>query len=264
MLNPVFSTNHMRLMTPMFYRIAHSLRDLIDNEVENRPKEVDLLDWMARTALEVVGQGGLGYSFDALDQNTPNEFRIAIKSLVPNFFALAPFRTTIHHLASLGPAKFRRRVVDFLPIPPLRRLKAITEVLESQSKGIIQAKKVALVQGEDAVVRQVGEGKDVMMRENVSARAEDRLPEEEILGQMRQSFSGLVVAGTDTTSNALSQILYLLAHHQDVQERTRQELVATIDGRDIPYDQLVDLPYLDAICRETLRLYPPVTNITRT
>ena len=29
---------------------------------------------------------------------------------------------------------------------------------------------------------------------------------------------------------------------------------ASSDGEEIPYDTLVSLPYLDAICRETLRL----------
>ena len=37
---------------------------------------------MARTALELIGQGGLGYSFDPLVENTTNEFGDAIKALV--------------------------------------------------------------------------------------------------------------------------------------------------------------------------------------
>ena len=72
----------------------------------------------------------------------------------------------------------------------------------------------------------------------------------------------LVMAATDTTSSALARILHLLAQHQDVQEKLRAELQeASPDGQDIPYDQLVDLPYLDAICRETLRVY--VTSVVK-
>lgn len=61
----------------------------------------------------------------------------------------------------------------------------------------------------------------------------------------------------DTTSNALSRILHLLATHPDVQDKLRQEVTASFrrnDGDDIPYDELVSLPFLDAVCRETLRL----------
>ena len=62
-------------------------------------------------------------------------------------------------------------------------------------------------------------------------------------------------AATDTTSNSLARILHILAGRQDAQDKLRGELMdASPDGEEIPYDTLVSLPYLDAICRETLRL----------
>ena len=38
-----------------------------------------MLQWMSRTALELIGQGGLGYSFDPLVAHAKNEFGEAIK-----------------------------------------------------------------------------------------------------------------------------------------------------------------------------------------
>ncbi|KAJ3478352.1 hypothetical protein NLI96_g9812 [Meripilus lineatus] len=187
-LNPVFSINHMRFMTPIFYRITHNLKDAISQEIKEGPKELDLLDWMTRTALELVGQGGLGYSFDPLVRDVPNTFRGAIKSLIPALLSVSMFRTTLPYLTSIFSPNFRRRAVDVLPFPSLKRLKTVVDILESQSKEILTAKRVALAHGEDAVVRQVGEGKDIMsilLRENLAARTEDQLPEEELLGQMR-------------------------------------------------------------------------------
>lgn len=58
----------------------------------------------------------------------------------------------------------------------------------------------------------------------------------------------------DTTSNALARILHLLAERPDVQDKLRAELLEANGTDDIPYDQLTSLPYLDAVCRETLRL----------
>ena len=58
----------------------------------------------------------------------------------------------------------------------------------------------------------------------------------------------------DTTSNALARALQLLAQNPDVQEKLRKEIVEARNGQDLPYDNLVDLPFLDAVCRETLRL----------
>ena len=70
----------------------------------------------------------------------------------------------------------------------------------------------------------------------------------------------------DTTSNALSRILHQLSLHPDVQNKLRAEIVeATAGGTtDLDYDTLMGLPYLDAVCRETMRYYPPVSVLNRT
>lgn len=47
----------------------------------------------------------------------------------------------------------------------------------------------------------------------------------------------------------------LLAKNPDVQERLRQELCEKAESRDLSYNELNALPLLDAVCRETLRLY---------
>ena len=67
--------------------------------------------------------------------------------------------------------------------------------------------------------------------------------------------STLTFAAMDTTSNALARIIHLLSTHQDVQSKLRQEIMdAKSRHGNLEYDELVALPYLDAICRETLRL----------
>ena len=54
----------------------------------------------------------------------------------------------------------------------------------------------------------------------------------------------------DTTSNALARIIHLLSTHQDVQGKLRQEIVGARSRHgDLEYDELVALPYLDAVCR---------------
>jgi cytochrome P450 len=67
----------------------------------------------------------------------------------------------------------------------------------------------------------------------------------------------LIFAAMDTTSNALSRILHLLATYPEVQDKLRHEITDALrnnGGQDFSYDELVSLPFLDAICRETLRL----------
>lgn len=71
-------------------------------------------------------------------------------------------------------------------------------------------------------------------------------------------YSTLVLAATDTTSNALARIFHQLCLHPEVQEKLREEIMqARDDGtgklRDFDYDEVMELPYLDAVCRETMR-----------
>ena len=66
--------------------------------------------------------------------------------------------------------------------------------------------------------------------------------------------STFILAGMDTTSNAISRLLHLLALHPDVQAKLRDELLDAGVHEAVTYDQLMELPYLDAVCRETLRL----------
>ena len=80
--------------------------------------------------------------------------------------------------------------------------------------------------------------------------------------------STIIFAAQDTTSSALSRTLHTLAIHQDAQSRLRAEIRAArtmkVDSEPWSYDELNDLPYLDAVCRETLRIYAPVWRIART
>ena len=65
----------------------------------------------------------------------------------------------------------------------------------------------------------------------------------------------LIFAAMDTTSNALSRILQLLAEHPDVQQKLRQELLSAGAADGLTYDELNRLQFLDSVCRETLRVY---------
>jgi cytochrome P450 len=76
--------------------------------------------------------------------------------------------------------------------------------------------------------------------------------------QLRDEAMTLLIAGHETTANALSWLWYLLDRHPDEQERLRAELAAATGGRPPTVADLPQLPRLKAVIHETLRLYPPV------
>ncbi|OWK12084.1 CYP4F2, partial [Cervus elaphus hippelaphus] len=72
--------------------------------------------------------------------------------------------------------------------------------------------------------------------------------------------------GHDTTASGLSWVLYNLAKHPEYQERCRQEvqeLLRDREPKEIEWDDLTQLPFLTMCIKESLRLHPPVTYISR-
>ncbi|MFM7640096.1 MAG: cytochrome P450, partial [Cyanobium sp.] len=77
-------------------------------------------------------------------------------------------------------------------------------------------------------------------------------------GELRDELITLLVAGHETTATALSWALYWLATRPEVQQRLRQELQEANPTPNQPLElaALLKLPYLQAVCNETLRIYP--------
>ena len=71
----------------------------------------------------------------------------------------------------------------------------------------------------------------------------------------------VVFAGHETTAVMLAWVFYLLHRNPDALGRLRAELAAL--GPQPEPEASVRLPYLEAVCNETLRIYPPVHVIHR-
>ncbi|KLO16320.1 cytochrome P450 [Schizopora paradoxa] len=262
MLNPVFSLKHMRGLLPIFYPVSHQLRDVLVRKVKNGEEEINVMAWMSRAALEYIGQGGFGYTFDALNENSRSEYSEAVKMLVPLGSTMFAVRNFLPLAKLIGTPKIWRKIVEWTPVQRVQQARSIIDLMHETSLEIYSMKLKALEQGDEAVVEQIGNGNDIMsilLRANAEASEEDRLPDHEILGQI----STFVFAGHDTTTSALSRTLHQLVLHPDVQEKLRQEVTEARKDGDIGYDVLMGLPFLDAVCRETLRLFPPVPTVQR-
>ena len=66
------------------------------------------------------------------------------------------------YIEYMGPAWFRKRLLDLLPDPKVQRVKRLTYMVYNRSKEIFEAKKAAIKRGDQEMLHTVGEGKDVM------------------------------------------------------------------------------------------------------
>ena len=70
----------------------------------------------------------------------------------------------------------------------------------------------------------------------------------------------MLVAGVDPTALAVSWALYWIHEDSEVLSRLRQELDS--QGPEAAPERIAELPYLSAVCQETLRMYPVVITPT--
>ncbi|KAG2078937.1 cytochrome P450 [Suillus decipiens] len=283
MLNPVFSTSNMRELLPIVQAISHQLKSiLVSNISTHHPIELDVLPWLSRSSLDCICEGMLGYHSAALDTEHEDEYTDAIRMLSPSISKTVFFRPLVPIVMRNFSLYWRKKIVDWLTISWLptqtmrnfRELRRVVEIMDSSSKAILQEKKAVLQLPTSGGTR----GKNmmsIMLRANASSSDADALSDTELLGQMNV----MIFAGLETTTAAVARALYMLAKHPYIQEQLRTELCGAMAACQVPdtdhshakdehgarlsYDVLMNLPLLDAVVRETLRLYPSLPILTR-
>jgi cytochrome P450 len=73
----------------------------------------------------------------------------------------------------------------------------------------------------------------------------------------------LLVAGHETSSNALSWLLYLLSSRPDCLERLRQEFDSVLGEAPLSYGDVPKLAFATQVIHEALRIYPPFWMVDR-
>lgn len=81
--------------------------------------------------------------------------------------------------------------------------------------------------------------------------------------QLRDEVLTLLLAGHETTANALAWTFALLSQHPHVERAVRAELAAVLQGRTATAADVRALPYLGAVVKESMRLYPPAWLLAR-
>lgn len=81
--------------------------------------------------------------------------------------------------------------------------------------------------------------------------------------QVRDEAMTLFIAGHETTANVLAWTFYLLAQHPEVEQRLTADIHAVLGTRQPSLTDLHQLPYLEMVIKESMRLYPPAWITTR-
>lgn len=75
---------------------------------------------------------------------------------------------------------------------------------------------------------------------------------------LRDEVATLMLAGHETTANALSWTWMLLSQHSSAREKLQAELHQVLQGKSPTVEDLPKLVYTQQVIKESMRLYPPV------
>jgi cytochrome P450 len=130
-----------------------------------------------------------------------------------------------------------------LPFFPYRRFLATARRLDREIHALIERKRACK-----------GEGDVLSLLIHTHDENGVQMSHDELIGQA----NALFMAGHETTSNALTWTLFLLAQHPSVLADVVDELTANIRGDTPTVEELRDLPLLERVLKESMRLLPPV------
>ncbi|KAG1877707.1 cytochrome P450 [Suillus subalutaceus] len=250
-LTPAFSNAAIRKLTSVFYDSAYKAKCAWDTIIESSKDGdavIEVQNWMNHISLDTIGIAGFSHDFGSLDGKRASVTEV-FDTFGSNQKASAGNRI-LFLLASTFP------IVIKIPTKRRNLVKKLGVAMSEISNDLL----IRSRQEKDVNVGERDEEKSIigLLIKSEGQDAELRMSEEEVMAQMRV----LLLAGYETTSISLTWALIELSRHMDVQTRLREELL--VFGADPTYDQLkANLPYLDAVVHEILRLHPPLGEFTR-
>ena len=132
---------------------------------------------------------------------------------------------------------------DWLPTPANRRYERVMSAYEERLDDLIERRRGTDEPGEDLLsILLHAEGPDGT---GLSRR------------EVRDNLLTFTFAGHETTSLGLAYTAMLLAEHDDVAARLREELETVVGDESLGFEHVPRLEYTERVVREALRLYPP-------
>ncbi|XP_077152229.1 ultra-long-chain fatty acid omega-hydroxylase-like isoform X1 [Ranitomeya variabilis] len=252
---------HRRLLTPAFHfdilkhyvNIFNESTDIMHAKwrrlsVEG-PMSLDMFEHISLMTLDSLLR--CTFSYDSGCQEKPSEYIAAIYELssliVKREHFLPHHFDFIYYLSSNG-RKFRRAC----------------KIVHEFTANVVQLRKKALQEkgAENWIKSKQGKTKDFIDILLLSKDEDgNQLSDEEL----RDEVDTFMFEGHDTTASGLSWILYNLASHPEYQEKCREEIRELLKGSTthLEWDDLSQLPFTTMCIKESLRLHPPVTVVSR-
>jgi cytochrome P450 len=254
-LMPAFAFRHIKDLYPILWSKSKESALSISKQIETnagKPKQSDLEKGpiaadqavmevgthSSRATLDIIGVAGLGRDFHAIANPNTELYRTYSVVFTPSRQA-----QVLGLLNLFLPHWLVRR----LPIKRNGEVEAAAKIIRKTCSDLIRAKKEKL------------EKKELTDVDILSVALESGVFDEENLVNQLMTF---MAAGHETTAAAMVWAIYLLCINPEMQTRLRAEIRAKLpsieEDKEVNSFDIDHMPYLNAVCSEVLRYYPPV------
>ncbi|RDD39472.1 Cytochrome P450 3A24 [Trichoplax sp. H2] len=232
-LLPTFSASKLKSIMPFIDRAGDRLVATI-LKADEEGQSIDLWRTCGKFTMEVILATAFGIEFESKEQE--KKLTNAARAL----FDTSP--GPLQFLLIFAPPLFR--VLE----PKLGgQFMNSTYYLMKTCKQVIKERRRNMAQG-------IACRRDIL-QQMLEAGDSDKLNDKEVVSQALI----FLAAGYETTANTLAFATYSLATNPEIQQRVFDEISDKLSENDsLDYDSVGDLPYLEMVIAETLRMYPPI------
>ena len=229
---PVFHGANLKTFAPIFDRLAAQCSDAWESAcLAGQP--VDATEDMIKLTFSAAAEALFGEDFSAQADEMNRVFPLVLKGVAGRTATPLPLPL-------------------WVPTAKNRELRQALASLKSIVTTMVQKRRDNLPQ----IAAQAPERLDLL---STFMLAKDEETGEVMSDQqLYDEAMTILIAGHETTANALAWAWVLLHRHPGEQERLRAEIFEATGGRPPGIDDLPRLPRLRMFFLETLRLYPPV------
>ena len=225
----------------------------LDDVAESAKPVVDLETKYSQVTLDIIGKAVFNYDFDALNKDSPiiQAVYTSLKEVETRATDLLPF-WKLPETLNYAISPRQRSAQD-----AVTTIREVTDELIEKCKAIVAEEEA--VGGAEAWAEQyLNDSDPSVLRYFLAAR------EEVTSEQLRDDLLSLLVAGHETTASVLTWATYCLAQNPEALETLREEVNRVVGEKDAPsYADLREMPYLNRVLCETMRLYPQPPVYTR-
>ncbi|RBA20133.1 hypothetical protein FPRO05_08578 [Fusarium proliferatum] len=232
-----------RKLFPTFVTYSRKLNGEINAAIQQSSDGVlEIEDLFTRVTLDIIGVSLVGKELrDFRSRTSPLSFEQCYNGILAQPLA--------------------GQIISFInPFIPLRWLPASANLNFVKAKSALKGMMTELIEQRTSEVEKAKElGTDSGLSDDLLTRMieassveNQKLSKDELIDITMQ----VIAAGHETTASALLWTTYALSQDQKSQQRLRTEIIK-LSANDMTAKSIDELPYLDNVIREALRLYSP-------